>query len=80
MSFKSNGPVLTATLLGKQIAEAMCNGNTLLLRCADGSEWEIDWVNEDTGVPIKGRPVIRTKGFRLKAKGIHDLIVLPRGI
>jgi hypothetical protein len=64
---------LTAELCGQRIAAVMSNGNTLALQFHDGSELQVAWV-DDNGKPIKGKPVMRSKGFYLRAEGLQDLI------
>lgn len=67
---------LTRQLQGKEIVGVYANGITLLVRTRDGAEIAVQWVNEN-GDPIKGRPVVSKKGFRLNARGLNDLIYLP---
>lgn len=66
---------ITQRLLGKQIAEVMTNGHVLSIRTADGSHVDIAWV-DDNGKPIKGQPVLRSRGIILKAEGMRELIDL----
>jgi hypothetical protein len=69
---------LTRLLRGKRVAHAMTNGSALAIQLEDGSEILVAWVNEDTGEPIKGRPVVQSRGYRMRASGLRELIALPR--
>lgn len=69
---------LTRQLRGKQVAHVMTNGNVLVLQMHDGSEILVKWV-DDNGETIKGKPVIGSRGVRLRAEGMQDLIHLPAG-
>lgn len=69
---------LTRQLRGKKIAAVMSNGHVLALQMEDGSEVLVKWV-DDNGEAIKGRPVIGSRGVRLRAEGLRDLIHLPQG-
>jgi hypothetical protein len=67
---------ITARLRGKRVAAVLCNGATLNLRMENGDDICIEWV-DDNGVPIKGRPVIRSYGGRLDARSLQYLIRTP---
>lgn len=67
---------LTRQLQGREISEVTCNGNVVIIRTKCNAELAIRWV-DDNGKTIKGWPVIASKGFRLVAADIHDLIHLP---
>lgn len=58
---------LTRQLRGKEVAAVLHNGHILQIRCADGAEINVAWLGED-GKPMKGRPVITTKGWRMRAR------------
>lgn len=64
---------LTHRLRGHQIAAVMTNGHVLSVRLENGAEVNIAWV-DDNGKAIKGRPVVQSRGMRLKAEGIRDII------
>lgn len=68
--------VLTLRCAGKTVAAVMTNGHLLQLRMTDGSELSIAWA-DDTGQPLKGKPVLVQAGVRLQARGLQDLIHLP---
>ncbi len=67
---------LTRQIKGKEVAEVITNGHLLIIRMKDGSEFQIKWV-DDNGDTIKGLPVVGTRGFRLRAEGMRDLMYLP---
>lgn len=67
---------LTRQLQGREIAAVLCNGTVLLIQTTDGREIAVKWVDE-SGVALKGRPVIGQKGFRLNAGSFRDLLHLP---
>lgn len=67
---------LTRQLRGKQVAHVASNGSVLSIRMADGAEINVRWV-DGNGETCKGLPVVSTRGYRLKAEGIRDLIQLP---
>lgn len=71
---------LTRQLQGKEVVAVLRNGTTLLIQCKDGAEITVQWV-DDNGTPLKGRPVISSKGWRMKASGIEQLMNpdAPRG-
>ncbi len=64
---------LTHRMRGKQIAAVMTNGHTLSIRLEDGSELNVQWV-DDNGKALKGLPVIQALGLRLKCAGFRDLM------
>ena len=66
---------LTRQLQGKLVEAVYSNGCTLQIRTRDGAEINVQWVNEN-GDPIRGRPVVTRKGWRLKA-AMRDLLYLP---
>jgi len=67
---------LTRQLRGKQVAAVMTNGNVLVIQMHDGSEILVKWV-DDNGETIKGRPVLGSRGMRMRAEGVRDLIHMP---
>lgn len=69
---------LTRQLQGKQIAAVLCNGSIVIIQTQCGAEIAIKWV-DDNGATIRGKPVIGSKGFRLNARALNDLIYLPAG-
>lgn len=64
---------ITARLRGKTIAAVTTNGSKLRITCADGSEMDVMWV-DDNAKPIRGRPMIGNFGVRLAAAGIKDVM------
>lgn len=64
---------LTERLRGHQVAAVMTNGHVLSIRTESGAEINIAWVDEN-GVAIKGRPVIQSRGVRLRADGLREAI------
>jgi len=68
---------ITRQLRGKQVAAVICNGELLVIQCADRSELRIRWV-DDNGETLKGKPVLEGRGLRLQAEGMQELIHLPR--
>lgn len=67
---------LTRQLQGREIAAVLCNGTTVVIQTHCGAEIAIKWV-DDNGRPIRGKPVIGSKGFRLRTSDLHDMIHLP---
>ena len=67
---------LTIRLHNRQIDTCWSNGYLLSIRCTNGEEINVKWVDSN-GKAIKGTPVIETSGARLKAERIQELIVLP---
>lgn len=67
---------LTARLVGKRVEGVFANGSQLLIRCDDGSEVIVAWV-DNNGRPIKGSPAIAQVGARLIARGLQDLVRVP---
>lgn len=67
---------ITRLLRGKTIAYIATNGHVLSIRCSDNSEINVAWV-DDNGLPIMGKPVAQSRGGRLRADGIRDLIRVP---
>jgi hypothetical protein len=67
---------ITRRLRGKTVSEVVTNGNALRIHTNDGAELDIVWL-DDNGVPIKGKPAVRTHGARLVAKGMQELIHYP---
>lgn len=67
---------ITTRLYGKGVESVTTNGHLLKIRCLDGSEYTIAWL-DDNGVPIKGKPVLSQSGVRMIARGLQDLIHLP---
>lgn len=68
---------LTQRLRGKKVAAVLSNGNVLQIRCEDGSEIDVAWL-DDRGLPIRGRPALYTSGARLLAGGMRDIINSPQ--
>ena len=68
---------LTQRLLNKRVAAVLSNGNVLQIRCTDGSEIDVAWL-DDHGLPIKGKPALYTAGARLIAHGMRDIINSPQ--
>ena len=64
---------ITARLRGKTIAAVTTNGYQLRITCADGSEMDVAWV-DDNARPIRGRPMVGNFGVRLAAAGIKDIL------
>lgn len=69
---------LTRRLRGEQIAGVLSNGHILVLQTASGAEIQVAWV-DDNGEPIKGKPVIRGVGVRLRAEGMREIMGLAPG-
>lgn len=63
---------LTRQLRGNVVSEVCTNGHVLSIRLANGAEINLAWV-DDNGVAIKGRPVVQSRGMRLRAAGFKDL-------
>lgn len=57
---------LTRQLAGKAVAAVWTNGHILSIRMHDGAEINVAWV-DDNGKPLKGRPLIETRGWRMRA-------------
>lgn len=71
---------LTRLLRGKRIACLLTNGHVLQIRCHDGSEINVAWVDEH-GTAIMGKPVVQQRGARLIARGLTDnLIFHPQAL
>lgn len=54
-------------LAGRQVEYVATNGSILVIRCQDGRELQVAWV-DDNGHAIKGRPVLRFCGTHVHAK------------
>lgn len=73
---------LTRLLRGKTVACVVTNGHVLSIRCTDNTELNVAWV-DGNGIELMGRPVVHTRGGRLRAEGIRDLMHLqdlPRNL
>ena len=70
---------LTARLRGKRVAHVTTNGHLLRITTDDGAEIDVAWV-DGNGVAIKGKPSVHQHGLRLNARGLQDLIHLPRAL
>lgn len=70
---------LTKRLRGHEVCAVMTNGHVLSIRLEDGSEVNVAWV-DDNGRAIKGRPVVQSRGLRLRAEGIRDIIHHPSAL
>jgi len=70
---------LTRQLQGREIAAVLCNGTVVLIQTIDGREIAIKWVDE-SGEVIKGKPVVGSKGFRVNARSLSDLLYLPGAV
>ncbi len=68
---------ITARLRGKTVEYVATRGHELLIRATDGTELTLVWADGE-GRPIKGKPVVSQSGGRLIARGIQDLMHLPR--
>lgn len=64
---------ITQALQGKLVACVASNGTALSIRCHDRSEINIEWV-DDNGVSVKGTPVIKSTGFRMRMSGLSALV------
>lgn len=64
-------------IAGKTVAAVLTNGHILQIRCHDGSEINIVWL-DDNGVPMKGKPVAAQCGVRIVAAGLSDIAHLPQ--
>ena len=67
---------VTRLLRGKRVAACLTNGHVLAIQLEDGSEVLVAWVDEN-GEPIKGRPAVHARGWRLRADGLRELIPAP---
>jgi outer membrane lipoprotein SlyB len=68
---------ITTRLRGKTVEAVMTNGHQLLIRTSDGAEITVVWADGE-GRPIKGKPVVSQSGCRLIARGLHELMHIPR--
>ncbi len=68
---------ITARLRGKTVECVATNGHQLLIRTTDGAELVIVWADGE-GRPLKGAPVVAQSGCRLIARGLQDLMHIPR--
>ncbi len=59
-------PPLTTILSGKQIECIYHNGQVLLVRCTNGFEVKIAWLDDD-GKPVDGSPHIVGQGIHIHA-------------
>lgn len=64
---------LTQRLRGHQVAAVMTNGHVLSIRTESGAEINVVWV-DDNGEPIKGRPVVQSRGVRMKVEGFQEIV------
>jgi hypothetical protein len=67
---------LSNALRGREVAAVICNGHIVVIKCHDGREIRVAWLDEN-GETVKGTPVLEGHGFRLRAEGIRELIELP---
>lgn len=51
-------------LKGKTVEYVATNGHILVVRCEDGRELQIAWV-DDNGTPIMGKPMLRFCGTNI---------------
>lgn len=65
---------LTRQLRGREVVAVLTNGSQVCIRTKDGGEIHIVWIDENTGEPVKGRPVIGSRGFRMKLEGMPEII------
>ena len=63
-------PDISMRMAGKTIELIMKSNERLLIRCEDGTEMQIAWV-DDNGKPVKGHPVIKWFGRHVRAKTAH---------
>lgn len=70
---------LTRQLRGNVVAEVCTNGHVLSIRLANGAEINVAWV-DDNGQAIKGRPVVQSRGLRMKAEGFKDILSHPQAL
>ena len=63
-------PDISMRLTGKRLESVMKSSERLLIRCEDGTEMQIAWV-DDNGKPVKGRPVIKWFGRHVRAQTAH---------
>ena len=56
-----DGPQISLLMAGKVIAEVLKNDEVLIVRCVDGTEVRVAWV-DDEGKQVKGRPAIEFAG------------------
>lgn len=64
---------ITLQLAGRQVECALTNGNMLCIRCTDGRELQIQWV-DDNGNPLKGKPLLRMAGTHIIARGAREIL------
>ena len=67
---------LTRQLRGRRVAACLTNGHVLSIQLEDGAEVLVAWL-DDNGEPIKGRPAVQSRGWRLRAAGLRELIPAP---
>lgn len=60
-------PRIGELIHGKQIEEVTRNDTVLVIRCTDGTEVRVAWVN-DNGEAVHGHPAIMFAGRNVKAK------------
>lgn len=63
---------ITKQLRGKQVEYVATNGHMLVIRCTDGRELQIQWV-DDNGNPIKGKPVLRRAGLNIITRQVKEI-------
>jgi len=63
---------LTKEMQGKRVESVLTNGHLLCIRCTDGFEIQVQWV-DDSGNPIKGKPVARAVGLHIIARGAREI-------
>jgi hypothetical protein len=64
---------ITRSLKGRKVECVLTNGSMLAIRCADGKELQIQWV-DDNGQPINGKPVLRMAGTHIIARSAHEIL------
>lgn len=64
---------ITRQLAGRSVECVLTNGSMLMIRCKDGRELQVQWV-DDNGNAIKGKPVLRMAGVHIIARrGAHEI-------
>jgi hypothetical protein len=64
---------ITRQLHGRQVECVLTNGHMLCIRCTDGRELQVQWI-DDNGNPMKGKPVLRMAGVHIIARGAQEIL------
>lgn len=64
---------ITKLLKDKSVEYVATNGHILVIRCTDGTELRVAWV-DDNGIAVDGTPVLRFAGKHIIARNGHEIV------